>query len=146
MRAILGAATSLWPVVGRGCTRAGCQGRAVATLTYAYDDETAVLGALAPSRTPGAYDLCRAHADGLSVPQGWEVVRLPDASDPAPTPAVDDLLALADAVREVGLRHDELPPPGLAAPVEDRAGEVVVLAERRHLRVIADAQRGLSAE
>lgn len=133
-------------VVHRGCTRSGCRGRAVATLTYAYADEQAVLGALAPERTPGAYDLCRQHAASLSVPQGWEVIRLPDVADEPPAPSGDDLLALADAVREVGLRHDEVPPPGMRGAVPEAAqnGEVVVLAERRHLRVLADAQRGLS--
>ena len=54
--------------------------------------------------------------------------------DPRPvTPPEDDLLALADAIREVGNRTDD-PLPEAALPPS-----VVVLAERRHLRVIADA-------
>jgi len=68
-------------------------------LTYVYSDQTAVLGPLASYAEPHAYDLCEAHSDRLSVPRGWEVLRL--APDPdALGPTSDDLLALADAVRE----------------------------------------------
>jgi hypothetical protein len=71
----------------------------VATLTYVYSDQTAVLGPLATYAEPHAYDLCEAHSDRLSAPRGWEVLRLaPDADAFGPT--ADDLLALADAVRE----------------------------------------------
>jgi hypothetical protein len=68
-------------------------------LTYVYSDQTAVLGPLATFAEPHAYDLCEAHSERLSAPRGWEVLRL--APDPdAQGPSVDDLLALADAVRE----------------------------------------------
>jgi hypothetical protein len=71
----------------------------VATLTYVYSDQTAVLGPLATYAEPHAYDLCEAHSERLSAPRGWEVLRL--AQDPnAGGPSTDDLLALADAVRE----------------------------------------------
>jgi hypothetical protein len=71
----------------------------VATLTYVYSDQTAVLGPLATYAEPHAYDLCEAHSERLSAPRGWEVLRL--APDPdAFGPSGDDLLALADAVRE----------------------------------------------
>jgi hypothetical protein len=71
----------------------------VATLTYVYSDQTAVLGPLATYAEPHAYDLCEAHSERLSAPRGWEVLRL--APDPdALGPSSDDLLALADAVRE----------------------------------------------
>jgi Protein of unknown function (DUF3499) len=71
----------------------------VATLTYVYSDQTAVLGPLATYAEPHAYDLCEAHSERLSAPRGWEVLRL--APDPdAFGPSSDDLLALADAVRE----------------------------------------------
>jgi len=73
----------------------------VATLTYVYSDSTAVLGPLATMAEPHSYDLCAQHADRLTAPRGWEVVRLlPDIIDETPTP--DDLVALADAVREAG--------------------------------------------
>ena len=71
----------------------------MATLTYVYSDQTAVLGPLATFAEPHAYDLCEAHSERLSAPRGWEVMRL--APDPdALGPSSDDLLALADAVRE----------------------------------------------
>ncbi len=71
------------------------------TLTYVYSDQTAVLGPLATYAEPHAYDLCHLHSERLSAPRGWEVMRL--APDPAASgPSTDDLLALADAVREVG--------------------------------------------
>ena len=71
----------------------------MATLTYVYYDKTAVLGPLATYAEPHTYDLCVVHAKGLTVPRGWDVIRLlTEYVDPGPTP--DDLLALADAVRE----------------------------------------------
>jgi len=64
-----------------------------------YADSTAVLGPLATYAEPHAYDLCAAHSERLSAPRGWEVMRL--AQDPRSLePSSDDLLALADAVRE----------------------------------------------
>ena len=83
----------------RRCSRTACRRSAVATLTYVYGDQTAVLGPLATYAEPHAYDLCDEHSERLSAPRGWEVVRL--ALDPdALGPSSDDLLALADAVRE----------------------------------------------
>lgn len=71
----------------------------MATLTYVYADSTAVLGPLATYAEPHTYDLCADHADRLVAPRGWEVIRL--APDPGESkPSSDDLLALADAVRE----------------------------------------------
>ena len=83
----------------RRCSRTACRRPAIATLTYVYGDQTAVLGPLATYAEPHAYDLCEEHSDRLSAPRGWEVLRL--APDPdAIGPSTDDLLALADAVRE----------------------------------------------
>lgn len=85
----------------------------MATLTYVYADQTAVLGPLAAARIPGAHDLCGSHAERTSAPRGWDVIRLPldDAPDPArAADEDDDLLALADAVRAIGLRHDDVEP------------------------------------
>lgn len=73
----------------------------MATLTYVYADSVAVLGPLATYAEPHAYDLCSSHAERLSAPQGWSVVRLaPEFVEPQPTH--DDLVALAEAVREAG--------------------------------------------
>ena len=86
-------------------------------MTFAYADSTAVLGPLSPSPEPGAYDLCPRHAERTSVPQGWQVLKLPLDGEPAlPEPASDDLMALADAVRAIGLRHDD-PRLAIAWPV-----------------------------
>ncbi len=80
----------------------------MSTLTYVYADQTAVLGPLATYAEPHTYDLCEAHAQRMSAPQGWNVLRL--APDPgASAPSRDDLLALADAVREAG--RPPTPPP-----------------------------------
>src|SRR5690242_13011291 len=85
--------------VVRKCTRTGCARSAVATLTYAYADLTAVVGPLASYAEPHSYDLCEEHAVRLTVPRGWEVLRHV-GEFPAPIPHADDLEALADAVRE----------------------------------------------
>lgn len=70
-------------------------------MTYVYADQTAVLGPLATYAEPHTYDLCAVHSQRMSAPQGWNVLRL--APDPAAAePSHDDLLALADAVREAG--------------------------------------------
>lgn len=94
----------------RRCSRTACQQAAVATLTYVYADQTAVLGPLATYAEPHSYDLCAEHSGRLSAPRGWNVMRL--APDPSTVePSHDDLLALADAVREAGR-----PRPPAAAP------------------------------
>ncbi|MBB5906460.1 DUF3499 domain-containing protein [Actinoalloteichus hymeniacidonis] len=85
----------------RRCSRTGCTNPAVATLTYAYADSTAVVGPLATFAEPHSYDLCEAHAMRLTAPKGWEVVRY-EGEFAIPQPTVDDLTALAEAVREAG--------------------------------------------
>lgn len=117
----------------RRCSRAGCRGPAVATLTYVYVDSTAVLGPLASQAEPHGYDLCGQHAQALSVPRGWEVIRLSAPSEPQPS--TDDLLALADAVREVGLSYDRAEFD--ERPAQRRPG-IVELGRRGHLTVLAD--------
>jgi hypothetical protein len=97
---------------------------AVATLTFAYADSTAVVGPLATAAEPHSYDLCTEHAAGLTAPKGWEVVRPADGFS-EPTQGPDDLEALADAVREAG-RAEHLPEP--TPPV--------VTGRRGHLRVL----------
>ena len=82
----------------RRCSRTACGRPATTTLTYVYADQTAVVGPLATYAEPHAYDLCDRHSEGLSAPRGWEVLRL--ANDDHQGPTSDDLLALADAVRE----------------------------------------------
>jgi hypothetical protein len=59
----------------RPCTKVACNREAVATLTYVYADSMAVLGPLSQKPEPHSYDLCAVHAERLSVPQGWQVIR-----------------------------------------------------------------------
>lgn len=47
----------------------------MATLTYDYADAMAVLGPLSTRSEPHSYDLCPRHAERLSAPLGWQVVR-----------------------------------------------------------------------
>lgn len=91
-----------------------------------------MLGPLATYAEPHAYDLCEEHSERLSAPRGWEVLRL--APDPdAMGPSSDDLLALADAVREAA-RPVPTPMPSAVAPREE-AG-VREVGRRGHLRVL----------
>lgn len=110
----------------RRCSRAGCANPAVATLTYAYADSTAVVGPLASYSEPHSYDLCEEHALRLTAPLGWEVVRH-DGEFAVPEPSVDDLTALAEAVREAG-RVDR--------PVEQPDPHDAGTGRRGHLRVL----------
>lgn len=106
----------------------------MATLTYVYRDSTAVLGPLATRAEPHGYDLCETHAHALSAPRGWEVIRL-SLGEPV-APSSDDLLALADAVREVGLSYDA--PSPSESPL--RPAGIVELGRRGHLTVLADPE------
>ncbi|MFI7481082.1 DUF3499 domain-containing protein [Kocuria sp. M1R5S2] len=81
----------------RRCSRQTCARDAVTTLTYVYSDSIAVLGPLAGHAEPHAYDLCAIHADRLTVPRGWRVVRL---ELPETRAAREDIGAVAEAVRE----------------------------------------------
>ena len=101
-------------------------------MTYVYADQTAVLGPLATYAEPHAYDLCELHSERLSAPRGWEVLRL--APDPAAQgPSSDDLLALADAVREAA-RPAPAPAPLRPTPAEETGREV---GRRGHLRILS---------
>jgi hypothetical protein len=104
--------------VPRRCCRPGCPHYAVATLTFVYSDSTAVIGPLATSRDPHSWDLCVSHAGRITAPRGWELVR--HSGPLATNPDEDDLIALAEAVRE---GHDAI---GAGPPVNgfhDLAGQ-----------------------
>ena len=68
----------------RHCSKPGCSRPAVATLTYDYSDSTAVVGSLSAAADPNAYDLCEHHANSLTVPRGWQIVRLQRPFNPPP--------------------------------------------------------------
>jgi hypothetical protein len=110
----------------------------MATLTYVYSEQTAVLGPLATYAEPHTYDLCVVHAKGLTAPRGWDVIRLlTEYVDPGPTP--DDLLALADAVREAGKPRQI---PNAVAAVGGRSeaemNGTIETGRRGHLRILRD--------
>ena len=108
----------------RRCSKPSCSQRAVATLTYVYADSTAVLGPLATFPEPHCYDLCDMHSSRLTAPRGWDIVRLSPDPD-ALKPNVDDIEAIANAVREVGRI--------------ERPASTVEVNRRGHLRVLRDA-------
>ena len=118
--------------LARRCSRNACGRSAVKTLTYVYADQTAVLGPLATYAEPHAYDLCETHSARLSAPRGWEVLRL--ASDVSTRgPSTDDLLALADAVREAARPPVATAPPAQVDPAAETGRETT---RRGHLRVL----------
>ncbi len=114
-------------VKGRRCSRNACTRPATATLTYVYADSTAVLGPLATYAEPHCYDLCAEHAERLTAPRGWEVVRLaPDQVDTGPSS--DDLEALANLVREAG------------RPTPAAEDSMIEVNRRGHLRVLRSVE------
>jgi hypothetical protein len=126
----------------RRCSRTACPRAAIATLTYVYSDSTAVVGPLATYAEPHTYDLCTVHAEGLTAPRGWEIVRLA-GEYVEPEPSHDDLLALANAVREAGRpRLSEHPAPaavpGHVRAADESASGAVETGRRGHLRVLRD--------
>jgi Protein of unknown function (DUF3499) len=114
------------PVIARQCSRPACKLAAVYTLTYVYRDSTAVLGPLAAFVEPHCYDLCARHADRMTAPRGWDVVRLPLVQQADEPIDADDLEALANAVREATTP---------SAPAEP-TGQGVEVGRRGHLRVL----------
>ena len=113
----------------RQCSRPACKQVAVYTLTYVYRDSTAVLGPLATFVEPHCYDLCARHADRMTAPRGWDVVRLPVGEPPDEVAEADDLEALANAVREATSPRTPAEP----------TGQGVEVGRRGHLRVLRSA-------
>ena len=116
--------------MGRACSRAGCRRLATKTLTYIYSDSTAVLGPLATFAEPHAYDLCEEHSARMSAPQGWTVIKQ-EVSESTTGPSDDDLMAIADAVREVGARQIPESEPSARSPLPAQE-----IGRRGHLRAI----------
>jgi hypothetical protein len=114
---------------GRVCSRVSCRSTASMTLTYIYSDSTAVVGPLATFSEPHSYDLCEKHSARLTVPNGWSVIRQAINEDAA-GPSDDDLMAIADAVREVAQACVEEPPA--VASTQSPTG----VGRRGHLRAV----------
>ena len=107
----------------RNCSRASCTSAAIKTLTYIYSDSTGVLGPLSTYAEPHNYDLCAVHSERLTVPVGWSVIK-EEIIDQNLGPSDEDLMAIANAVREVAnsdLASKNMPPE---------------LGRRGHLRVL----------
>ncbi|KQP97576.1 MULTISPECIES: DUF3499 family protein [unclassified Rathayibacter] len=66
----------------RVCSRIGCSGPAVVTITYDYRDSLVAVGPLSPVPDPHGYDLCSEHDRRLLVPRGWETIRYSEPSPP----------------------------------------------------------------
>lgn len=65
-------------IVTRQCARPTCSAVATVTLTYDYGAGVVWLEPLHLDSHPMTHDLCVAHADRLSVPQGWRLHDLRD--------------------------------------------------------------------
>jgi Protein of unknown function (DUF3499) len=115
-------------LTARRCSRPACKQTALYTLTYVYRDSTAVLGPLAAFVEPHCYDLCARHADRMTAPRGWDVVRLPVVAVDEQEEA-DDLEALANAVREATTPRTPAEP----------TGQGIEVGRRGHLRVLRSA-------
>ena len=115
--------------LGRGCSRVGCRSLATMTLTDVYAESTAVVGPLATFSEPHAYDLCVMHGERLKVPHGWSVIKQ-ELSLHEQGPSEDDLMAIADAVREVALIES---PDEVKSVSESQQSQV---GRRGHLRAI----------
>jgi hypothetical protein len=113
---------------GRSCSRVSCRATATMTLTYIYAESKAVLGPIAAFSEPHAYDLCARHAAKLTVPNGWSVDREALVTE-SPGPNEDDLMAIADAIREVVRTSD-------SADDEVVTKDSSNLGRRGHLRAV----------
>lgn len=113
---------------GRTCSRVSCRSVATMTLTYIYAESRAVLGPIATFSEPHAYDLCERHASKLTVPNGWSVER-ENISAEGIGPSEDDLMAIADAVREVAKTHQ-------SSETELAGSHSSQIGRRGHLRAV----------
>nr|WP_281067124.1 DUF3499 domain-containing protein [Brachybacterium fresconis] len=119
-------------VPARECSRTACSRPAVSSLTFVYEDSTAVLGPLSRSSEPHAYDLCSEHATGMTAPRGWELLRVPGSGGEVS----DDLVALADAVRPRPEPTEEPGPGPAPSPRPPRRSADQDEQPGRHLHVI----------
>ena len=101
------------------------------TLTYVYSESIAVLGPLATYSEPHAYDLCELHGTKLTVPNGWQVIKR-EISGGDVGPSEEDLMAIADAIREVGSR------PATDENPESINGQSAI-GRRGHLRSVPNS-------
>ena len=106
-------------------------------MTYVHADACVVVGPLSRRAEPRAHDLCAAHAGKLTPPVGWQLIRIEGEQAPAQR-SHDDLLAIADAVREAA------GPPrnsdnAAASTSSDRNDGSMPGRKHGHLRIIGDS-------
>ncbi|WP_436326566.1 DUF3499 domain-containing protein [Brevibacterium sp. FAM 27836] len=117
------------------CSKVSCSRPAAATMTYVHADATVVIGPLGRRAEPGAHDLCAEHAAKLTAPVDWQLIRI-DSGQAPPERSRDDLLAIADAVREAADRADRTPARGEQTSANDSAHSG---RKHGHLRIIGDS-------
>ena len=116
-------------------------------MTYVHADACVVIGPLSQRAEPGAHDLCADHAAKLTPPVGWQLIRIEGEQAP-PERTHDDLLAIADAVREAAQRPGDRA-SGAGVPSASEASESSAASQDRHgsmpgrkhghLRIIGDS-------
>lgn len=106
-------------------------------MTYDYQQATAVVGPLSPVPGAGALDLCEDHAQRVTVPRGWSMVRLVTEYEPAP-PSDNDLMALADAIKAASRKRVPEPKP---ATRDARRPSDVTGAVGPRLRAVPNPQK-----
>ncbi len=94
-----------------------------------------MVGPLAAFAEPHTYDLCEPHARSLTAPRGWEVVRHEGEFEPPP-PTTDDLVALAEAVREAARPAPRPPQDDQKSNAQASTPPGSSTSRRGHLRVI----------
>jgi len=110
----------------------------VAQLAYVYAASQVSVAALEAEPDPNSYALCQAHLDKLTVPKGWQLVRRGLAGV---VPLSSRQLAdLAEDIRRAGGLGDPDQSAGREETISRRS-DVIMLGQRAHLRVVADAAR-----
>lgn len=111
-------------------------------MTYVHADATVVIGPLGRRAEPGAHDLCAEHAAKLTPPVDWQLIRI-DSGQAPPERSHDDLLAIADAVREAADRADansvRTDVTGSGSESPETSDSVPSGRKHGHLRIIGDS-------
>lgn len=125
----------------RYCSKTGCRGAAVATLTYNYADSAVVLGPMSQRAEPHAYDLCQRHCRSMTAPVGWELLRLValDELQAPPVADPDDLLALADAVKETPASSASSASSAPSSPLDDVTPDTSAHRVDRSVQPVTDS-------
>jgi len=110
--------------------------RAVAQLSYSYSLSEVEAAPLRADCAPGTIIMCQDHLDKFTPPKGWTLIRSGHVVSRVLEPTQMD--ALAAEIRRVGLGTAAGAPDGTEHSLSSRAN-LVMLATRAHLRVVADS-------